>query len=95
MKQLIYVKKRLLEWHDAPEPKLVHPTNALVRPFAVALCDLDNAFLNRDLGKLMSAAAKAHYLGPRILKDLGPTPSMDRFLMDTNVWQKSFLPARK
>ena len=73
----------------------MHPINALVRPFAVALSDLDNAFLNRDLGKVMSAAAKAHYLGPRILKDLGRTPSMDRLLMDTNVWQKSFLPARK
>lgn len=52
----------------------MHPTDALVRPFAVARCDLDNAFLNRDLGKLMSAAAKAHYLDPRILKDLGPQP---------------------
>jgi len=31
MKQLVYVRKRTLEWRDTPEPELQPPTDALVR----------------------------------------------------------------
>ncbi len=74
MKHLVYVKKRNLEWQETSDPVLHSPTDALVRPFAVARCDLDNAFLNRDLGTLINAAARAHYLDPRVIKDLGDRP---------------------
>lgn len=47
---LTYVRKRTLEWREAPDPVLEADTDALVRPFAVARCDLDNAFLHHDLG---------------------------------------------
>jgi len=74
MEQLFYIKKNVLEWREVAEPTLVSAQDALVRPFAVARCDLDNAFLTRNLGGLMSIAAKAHYLDPRILEDLGERP---------------------
>lgn len=74
MKQLVYIEKGRLEWREAKDPELQSPYDALVRPFAVARCDLDNAFLNRNLGTLMNAAARAHYLDPRLMLDLGERP---------------------
>jgi alcohol dehydrogenase len=41
VQQLNYLAPRQLEWHDAPAPKLASDEGALVRPKAVATCDLD------------------------------------------------------
>src|SRR5438445_2839081 len=41
MKQLMLVEPGRVEWLDAPEPRLEGAGQALVRPLAVALCDLD------------------------------------------------------
>ena len=41
MKQLTLVEPGRVEWVDAPEPALQGDGEALVRPLAVALCDLD------------------------------------------------------
>jgi threonine dehydrogenase-like Zn-dependent dehydrogenase len=39
--ELNYVAPRMLEWHEAPVPRLSSDDAALVRPLAVATCDLD------------------------------------------------------
>jgi threonine dehydrogenase-like Zn-dependent dehydrogenase len=41
--QLIFVEAGKAEWREVPEPDLVEPTDALVRPVAIATCDLDGA----------------------------------------------------
>src|ERR1700677_2841279 len=41
MLQLTYTAPKALEWREAPEPQLSSDTAALVRPRAVATCDLD------------------------------------------------------
>jgi alcohol dehydrogenase len=41
MQQLVYTAPRQLEWREAPEPRLLSDAAALVRPVAVATCDLD------------------------------------------------------
>lgn len=41
MRQLTFVKAGMLEWRDVKIPKLAGPRQALVRPIAVARCDLD------------------------------------------------------
>jgi alcohol dehydrogenase len=41
MRQLVYVSPRQLEWHEAQAPSLQSDQTALVRPIAVATCDLD------------------------------------------------------
>ena len=41
MKQLTLVEPGKVEWTDAPEPAIQGAGEALVRPLAVALCDLD------------------------------------------------------
>jgi alcohol dehydrogenase len=41
MQQLTFVQPGVLEWREVPEPVLVSPHDAIVRPVAVATCDLD------------------------------------------------------
>lgn len=45
MQQLFFVKKGKLEWREIQAPKITSGKDVLVRPFAVAKCDLDDAFL--------------------------------------------------
>jgi alcohol dehydrogenase len=42
MEQLTKVENGRVEWRSVAEPELAGPGEALVRPLAVALCDLDN-----------------------------------------------------
>lgn len=41
MRQLTFVESQRVEWQDAPDAALSGPTGAIVRPLAVARCDLD------------------------------------------------------
>lgn len=41
MRQLTFIEPGKLEWWDVPAPKIVAGTDAIVRPLAVARCDLD------------------------------------------------------
>ncbi len=41
MQQLTCVEKGKLEWRDVPEPRLAADCEALIRPLAVARCDID------------------------------------------------------
>ena len=45
MRQLMVLASGQLEWQEALEPKLLTPTDALVRPIAVSVCDADVAYL--------------------------------------------------
>lgn len=45
MRQLTFIKPGALEWWDVPEPLIAAPIQALVRPVAVASCDLDTPIL--------------------------------------------------
>ena len=49
MKQLYFIKKGQLEWREVPRPIISGNEEAIVRPFAVAKCDLDDAFLFNNL----------------------------------------------
>ncbi len=46
MRCVEFVGPGRLEWRNAPEPKLEASTDALVRPFVVATCDLDHAIIS-------------------------------------------------
>lgn len=45
MRRLEFVEKGRLEWREAPEPKLEGDGEAIVRPVALATCDIDVAFV--------------------------------------------------
>jgi len=46
MRQLTFLGSRRVEWRDIPEPSLQTPLDALVRPIAVANCDLDREIIS-------------------------------------------------
>jgi alcohol dehydrogenase len=41
MQQLTFIEAGVVEWRAVPDPELVDPSGAIVRPLAVARCDLD------------------------------------------------------
>lgn len=45
MRQLQFIEKGRLEWREAADPKLEGDREALVRPVALATCDIDVAFV--------------------------------------------------
>jgi threonine dehydrogenase-like Zn-dependent dehydrogenase len=74
VRALIYVRKRILEWLEVPDVELTADTEAIVRPIAVARCDLDSAYLNRDLGVPLQLAHLTHVVDRQVCEDLGRRP---------------------
>src|ERR1019366_1123668 len=62
MRQLTFVGVRRLQWHEVPEPQLGGSREALVRPIAVARCDLDPVFINHSLGWVLRAGIASHQI---------------------------------
>jgi alcohol dehydrogenase len=48
VRQLIFEGPGLLRWQELPEPDLEGPGQALVRPLAVATCDLDGPLVRGE-----------------------------------------------
>lgn len=74
MQQLMYVKKRVLEWREARSPTLHSPQEAIVRPFAAARCDADNVPLFHNVTAPMKLGLALHYLDPLVHDMLGSAP---------------------
>ena len=79
MQQLFFVRKETMEWREVPAPVIKNGHEALVRPFAVAKCDLDDAFLFQNLSgklKLGSALGLVDPSVARVFKNMfkGPFP---------------------
>ena len=45
MRQAVFLAAGRVEWQDATDPSIVEETDALVRPVAVATCDLDTVLV--------------------------------------------------
>ncbi len=54
MRELTFVKPKVLEWHEVPEPRLEGPRQAIVAPVAATTCDLDRSIIK----------GRAPYRGP-------------------------------
>ena len=59
MRQLLFLEAGKVEWQDVAEPELRGPREALVRPLAVAMCDLD-AWLMRGAVPFQGPFALGH-----------------------------------
>src|SRR5438876_10115469 len=59
MRQLTCTAPHQIEWRDVPEPRLEGDTEALVRPLAVARCDID-LFLTSGFVPLRGPFALGH-----------------------------------
>lgn len=72
MKQLTYIKAKQLIWEEKVEPQIILSDDALVRPFIVARCDLDAAFLFRNAYKYVSVGRLFGQLDKKIGKIVRP-----------------------
>jgi threonine dehydrogenase-like Zn-dependent dehydrogenase len=59
VRQLQFIAPGKVEWRDAPDPKIEADDDAVVRPLAVATCDLDTAVL-RGQAPLQGPFALGH-----------------------------------
>jgi len=48
VQSLTVTEERTVEWREVPEPRIEAPGQAIVRPLAVALCDLDQPMIRGD-----------------------------------------------
>jgi len=71
MKQLYFVRRGKLEWRESPAPRMDSDVAALVRPFAVAKCDLDDAFLFNDLRFSLAAGKLFRLIDPSFFRLFG------------------------
>jgi threonine dehydrogenase-like Zn-dependent dehydrogenase len=89
MRQLTFLAPGRLEWTDAPDPSVHDDHGALIRPLAVARCDLDARMVADGLfpgpyplghevaGEVVAvgSAVRRHHRGDRVL--VPPQPSGD------------------
>ena len=85
MRQLTFIKKGLVEWHEVPEPRLTAPVQVIVRPFVAARRDGDYVPLFHSLTNLMNAGIALHLLDPLVTNVLGPTPFGSHLRLGTNA----------
>lgn len=74
MRELTFVRAGRLEWRERPNPSLVEPTDALVRPFVASRCDGDVVPIHRPVSRAMQAGLKLGLIDPIVASILGPVP---------------------
>src|ERR1700738_4891385 len=79
MRQLTFIKKGLVEWHEVPEPRFTAPVQVIVRPFVAVRCDGDCVPLFHSLTNLMNAGIVLHLLDPLVTNVVDPTPFREPF----------------
>jgi alcohol dehydrogenase len=86
MRQLMFIGPGCAEWQDVPEPALRGPGEALVRPLAVAACDLD-AWVMRGMVPFEGPFALGHEFVGEVVEagdDSGVSPG-DRVIVTFQV----------
>ena len=71
MQQLYFVKKEKLEWRESKTPKISSGQEVLVRPFAVAKCDLDDAFLFNNVNLKLKIGSALGLVDPSFKSNFG------------------------
>lgn len=79
MRELNFIKAGRLEWRDRPDPTLVEPTDALVRPFVAGRCDGDVLPIHRPVSRAMQLGLKVGLIDPVVASIVGPVPFQGPF----------------
>jgi alcohol dehydrogenase len=79
MQELTFVRTGQLEWRDRPEPTLVDPSDALVRPFVASRCDGDTLPLHSNVSRPMQAGIKVGMIDPVVASIVGGVPFQGPF----------------
>ncbi|MGY2875504.1 threonine dehydrogenase-like Zn-dependent dehydrogenase [Marmoricola sp. URHA0025 HA25] len=79
MQELNLVRAGRLEWRDRPDPVLLEPTDAVVRPFVASRCDGDVLPIHRPVSRAMQAGLKLGLIDPVVAAIAGPVPFQGPF----------------
>jgi alcohol dehydrogenase len=79
MRELNFVRAGRLEWRERPDPVLVEPTDALVRPFVAGRCDGDVLPIHRPVSRAMQAGLRLGLIDPVVAAIVGPVPFQGPF----------------
>lgn len=74
MRELNFIRAGHLEWRERPDPVLVEPSDALVRPFVAGRCDGDTLPLHRSVSRPMQAGLKVGLIDPSVGHIVGQVP---------------------
>jgi threonine dehydrogenase-like Zn-dependent dehydrogenase len=74
MRVLTFVRSGRLEWRERPDPILVEPTDALVRPFVASRCDGDVLPIHRPVSRAMQAGLRVGVIDPVVASIVGSVP---------------------
>ena len=74
MRELTFIRAGRLEWRERPEPVLIEPTDALVRPFVASRCDGDVLPIHRPVSRAMQAGLKLRLVDPVVASIVGDVP---------------------
>jgi threonine dehydrogenase-like Zn-dependent dehydrogenase len=74
IRELTLLGKRKLEWREKPEPKIINPVEALIRPFVASRCDGDSIFLFHNFTRAVRLGVGIHFLDPKVLDVFGRRP---------------------
>ena len=74
MRELHYQRAGRLAWGGRPDPELVEPTDALVRPFVAARCDGDTVPLHRPVSRAMQLGIATRAIDPVVACICGRVP---------------------
>lgn len=74
MRELNFVRSGRLEWRDRPDPTLVAPTDALVRPFVASRCDGDVLPIHRPVSRAMQLGLRVGLIDPVVASIAGTVP---------------------
>lgn len=66
MRQLHLLSKGRLAWHDVPDPAIVDPGDAIVRPFLAGRCDGDCLPIHRRVSRGMQAGLRLGLIDPAV-----------------------------
>ncbi|MDW5598317.1 alcohol dehydrogenase catalytic domain-containing protein [Conexibacter stalactiti] len=74
MRELHHIRAGTLAWAQRPDPELVRPTDAIVRPFLASRCDGDTVPLHRPVSRVMQAGIAVRAIDPVVACICGRVP---------------------
>ncbi|NEA37554.1 alcohol dehydrogenase catalytic domain-containing protein [Streptomyces sp. SID13031] len=74
MRELNFIKSGLLQWRDKPDPAVIDPTDALVRPFVASRCDGDTLPIHRPVARVLQLGLRVGLIDPAVGSIAGAVP---------------------
>lgn len=89
-RELRFERAGRLAWHERPEPVLVDPGDAIVRPFIAGRCDGDTLPLHRPVSRALQAGMALGLVDPVVGAICGKVPFRGPFAIGHECVAESF-----